>query len=211
MPIICFEGPSAVGKTTTAEAFRADDGVFTVSEVNALFDRPKDEPADWYLERQVERCILAKRENQLNHPVILDGDPFQPLWYGWAYGYIAGQNLDFIEQLYKTKILDGTLAFPDLYIIFSTSEDRLRSRRKGDTLRQRRNFEKHLEMIEPQQHYFHAMNRFSLGRVQFLEAENVYINLEFIRKNILGIGANTADESLNLFENMIAWLRKHRA
>ena len=209
--IICFEGPSAVGKTTTADAFRADYEAFVVPEVNALFSRPEDEPADWYLERQVERYSIAQENNKANRTVILDGDPFQPLWYGWVYGYVTQQRLDFMEQFYGPRILAGTIAFPDLYIVFGTSENELGSRRKSDTSRRRVNFEKHLKIIEPQQRYFHAMNRFSPGRVQFLEAESVHRNLEFIRKSILRMNAYTVKEPSALFENITKWLKEYIA
>lgn len=211
MSIICFEGPSAVGKTTTATAFGAGDGVSTVPEVNTLFDRPKDEPTNWYLERQVERWVVAREKNKSNDTVVLDGDPFQPLWYSWAYDYTEGQDLDFLEQFYRPKVFDGTIVFPDLYIIFDTSEDELRNRRKSDTLRQRRNFEKHLELIEPQQRYFRAVSSFSPGRVRFLEAESVHKNLKFVKKSTLGTNTYTAKESSVLFENIIEWLRDHVA
>ena len=209
--IICFEGPSAVGKTTTADAFSADYDAFVVPEVNALFSRPEDEPADWYLERQVERYSIAQENNRANRTVILDGDPFQPLWYGWVYGYVTQQSLDFMEQFYGPKILAGTIAFPDLYIIFDTNKVELRNRKESDTHRQRRNFEKHLKMIEPQQRYFCAMNRFSPGRVQFLEAESIHRNLEFIRNSFSGTNLYTVKESSVLFENVIEWLEEYVA
>jgi hypothetical protein len=59
MTIVCFEGRSAVGKTTAARFLSASSGIEVVPEVAAVFERP-DEPADWYLERQVERWQLDR-------------------------------------------------------------------------------------------------------------------------------------------------------
>jgi hypothetical protein len=78
MTIVYFEGPSAVGKTTSAQVLRASNGIEVVPDVAALFERPSDESADWYLERQVERWQLAL-QSSVDRDVVLDGDPFQPL------------------------------------------------------------------------------------------------------------------------------------
>lgn len=211
MCIICFEGPSAVGKTTTANALKADYGAFIVPEVNELFDKPRDAPADWYLERQVERWAIALEQNRSNRLVVLDGDPFQPLWYGWTYGYEGQQNLDFMEQFYQSRILDKTIAFPDLYIIFGTSEDELRKRRESDLSRQRRGFEKHLGMIEPQQRYFYTMSSYSPGRVCSLEAETIQTNIRFVQKSVFRMNNRAEDESMGLCQNMIQWMKEHKA
>ncbi|HEY8560173.1 MAG TPA: AAA family ATPase [Pyrinomonadaceae bacterium] len=79
MPIICFEGASAVGKTTTSNALRDERGARVVPEVNQLFARPENEPAEWYFERQVERWRIARERSRRGALVVLDGDPFQPL------------------------------------------------------------------------------------------------------------------------------------
>lgn len=209
MPIICFEGASGVGKTTTANAFKVICGAFVVPEVNLLFTRPRpeDEPADWYLERQVERSAIAQKQNGSHHLVILDGDPFQPLWYNWAYNYVKWQDLNFMEQFYKPRVQNKTIWFPDLYVIFSTSEVELRRRRENDGARKRRGFETHLRMIEPQRRYFQAMHAFSPPRVLFLEAETIETNMEFIQRNGPALAEHNGNGSAELFDKMIEWLR----
>ncbi|HEX3522603.1 MAG TPA: hypothetical protein VHT52_11020, partial [Stellaceae bacterium] len=84
--IICLEGASAAGKTTLSRAIAARMGAAVIAEVWALFERPSPEPPLWYLERQVERWRFAVESAGKHGLSILDGDPFQPLWYGWAYG-----------------------------------------------------------------------------------------------------------------------------
>lgn len=72
-PIICFEGPSGIGKTTLAELLSNNYEI--VPEVNLLFERPQNESEYWYHERELERydrCLGSDK------PSILDGDVFQP-------------------------------------------------------------------------------------------------------------------------------------
>lgn len=83
-PIICFEGPSGIGKTTMCKLLSTDFNI--VPEVNLLFNRPKKAAKYWYHERQVERYELCY---QSNRPSILDGDIFQPIWYNWVCNYPA--------------------------------------------------------------------------------------------------------------------------
>ena len=210
MPIVCFEGASAVGKTTTAAALKTY-GAFVVPEVNQLFDRTEDEPDDWYFERQVQRWSIAREQSKFHSPVILDGDPFQPLWYNWAYDFVRRQDLNFMERFYQPRIRNKTIGFPDLYFILSADEAELRNRKAGDAGRKRRGFETHLKMIEPQRRYFQAMQTYSPQRVFFLEAHSIEANVEFVRERLSETIRSNANESISLFDKMIQWLRENRA
>ncbi len=151
--IICFEGPSAVGKTTLAAQLSADFHV--VPEVNELFGREQGD-GWWYLGRQVERwqrCLLADRDS------ILDGDIFQPLWYHWIYGDPRETlSQDDVHQFYQNEIQHGRIRFPDLYVICRVDIDELTRRKESDGSRTRRNFNKHLRMIQPQARYFEFLS-----------------------------------------------------
>ncbi|HEX8454780.1 MAG TPA: AAA family ATPase [Longimicrobium sp.] len=127
MPIVCLEGPSAVGKTTAASALAAA-GACVVPEVNELFSRPAAEAPDWYLERQVERWTMAARAPGL---AILDGDPFQPLWYNWSYGFDGWQPLDELAAFHRPRILRGDINFPDQYVILGAPAGVLRAQGGG--------------------------------------------------------------------------------
>jgi thymidylate kinase len=210
MPVICFEGPSSVGKTTTANAFRVAGSASVVREVNELYTRPADETDEWYFERQADRWSIA-REQSIHHLVILDGDPFQPLWYNWAYNFVNWQDLNFMEAFYKPRIQNRSIGFPDLYIIFSAGETELRKRKENDATRQRRGFETHLRMIEPQRRYFRALQMFSPWRVCFLDAKTIETNIKFIERSVSALARHPADESEQLFDKMIGWLRENEA
>ena len=211
MSVICFEGASAVGKTTTAASFKGKYGAFVVPEVNLLFEKPENESAEWYFERQVERSVIAQKQSETHHLVILDGDPFQPLWYCWAYNFVGCQSLNFIEQFYWSRIKNKTINFPDFYIVFSTNEVELRKRKANDLSRLRRGFEKHLKIIQPQCRYFQAMQSFSPNRTIFLEAESIEINVELICERISVLSKPSNGESEVLFDKMVQWLRKNEA
>ena len=199
-----LEGPSAVGKTTTAHALAASNGIQVVPNVAALFERPTEEPADWYFERQVERWQLAIRRSA-DSDVVLDGDPFQPLWYNWAYDCDGWHTLDELEAFYRPRLARNELAFPDFYVLFSASIDALRHRKLSDPVRSRRNFEHHLRFIEPQQKYFAAMERLSPGIVLSASSELVNENVVAVTRALRS--PRTRPDSLVLFEGLINWLR----
>jgi exonuclease V gamma subunit len=211
MPIICFEGASAVGKTTTAKALEEMYGAFVVPEVNQLFVRPENEPVEWYFERQVERWRIALENSPVYELVVLDGDPFQPLWYNWAYDFIGWQKLDFMKRFYQSMMENEMIAFPQRYFIFSTTETELRKRRASDARRQRRHFEIHLKIIEPMRRYFEAMRAFAPDRILFLEAETVKSNSDFIRWRVPDRNSHQRSESEFLLNKMVKWLQENRA
>ena len=208
MPILCFEGPSAVGKTTTATALEANDGAHVVPEVNLLFERPEDESPAWYFERQAERWALATEAARRHRLVILDGDPFQPLWYNWAYDYAGWQGLDFMEAFYRPRLVRGEIGLPDRYVVFGASEVALRERKESDRTRRRRGFETHLRFIGPQRRYFEAMRSFAPGRVRFLDARTVGESVREVRAE--AESAEAERQPVALFDHLTQWLRQHR-
>jgi hypothetical protein len=201
MPIVCLEGPSAVGKTTAASALAAA-GAYVVPEVNELFSRPAGEAPEWYLERQVERWTMAARAPGL---AILDGDPFQPLWYNWSYGFDGWQSLDELAAFYRPRILRGDINFPDLYVILGAPAGVLRARKEGDATRRRHGFDAHLRFIEPQRRYFAAMQSFAPARVRFADALPVAETVQLV--SAAAREAVREERPAELFDRMVGWLR----
>lgn len=203
--IICFEGPSAIGKTTLAKALK--EHFIHVPEVNLLFQNEVPNSDYWYYEKQVERYQMCKDAAQSS---ILDGDVFQPLWYNWIYDFPPEfLSLEALVDFYMEQIKKGRLRFPDLYIIFETSLENLQNRRRGDTTRKRRNFEKHLKLIEPQKAYFKQLQLETTINVQFVNYNTVETTLKQVVQQIQAaiIEPQNATETLQI---MTDWIQKHR-
>ena len=190
-----------MGNTTAASALAAT-GACVVPEVNELFSRPAGEAPDWYLERQVERWTMAARAPGL---AILDGDPFQPLWYNWSYGFDGWQPLDELAAFYRPRILRGDINFPDQYVILGAPAGVLRARKEGDATRRRHGFDAHLRFMEPQRRYFAAMQSFAPARVHFADALPVAETVRLV--TAAAREAVREERPAELFDRMVDWLR----
>ena len=204
--IICLEGASAAGKTTLSHAIAARTGASVIREVWALFERPSPEPPLWYLERQVDRWRFAVETAGKHGLSILDGDPFQPLWYSWAYGFIEPYTLATITAFYHDAIAAGTLAFPDRYILLAVAEPELRARKQRDLSRSRRNFGKHVSLLRHQPRYFTTMNAISPARVCVLDAR---APVDALAETVISAicSVQSGEDSLRLLKRLADWLR----
>lgn len=184
MTIICLEGASSVGKSTTCQQFATQYDAFIVPETGLLFESPQLDGKElmmWLLERQIDRWHIAYEKNQQHEYVILDGDVFK-IWYSWIYGY-EHLSLDETANFFREKLLKNEISLPDAYVLFWAEEDELRKRKEMDQTRSRRNFDKHLRMIEPQMRYFHYLNELVPGYVGIHKTETVADNIHHIVKH----------------------------
>ncbi|MCG8463699.1 MAG: ATP-binding protein [Xanthomonadales bacterium] len=173
MSIICLEGASAVGKTTVSRLLEKEFGFVHIAEVNQLFQRPNNEPSTWYFERQVERWQWAHAVSQQGGAAVLDGDPFQPLWYNWIFNEDEHlQPLADVFDFYQQSLLAGDIEFPHQYFVLETTYAELKARKDSDLTRSRSGFDKHLRLIEPQKTYFKAIHHRGLSSVSFLESDD---------------------------------------
>ena len=210
MSLICLEGASAVGKTSTANEIAKRTNAYIIPEVNLLFERPKVESKTWYLERQIERWQIAQEKLKTYETVILDGDIFQPLSYNWCYDFnIYNQNLVFIARFYQKEIKEGRIRFPDRYFYLYTEQENLKYRKKNDFTRKRGNFEKHLEIVEPHQRYYKALNSFIPDYVQLINAKSIQGNVRSITDNLPSVPVSL--DSIELLNNVINWLKNNKA
>lgn len=181
MPIICLEGASAVGKSTTCRYLDAHYGFRIIPEVNELFSRPSKESPQWYFEKQVERWALAKEVSCGGEIAVLDGDPFQPLWYNWIYSDLGFQPVEEVFKFYSEALKGGRIKFPNQYFILTAPDELLKVRKESDSTRSRRNFELHLRLIKPQIEYFAHMNEAQSGIIEFINADKTESVAHFIK------------------------------
>lgn len=141
--------------------------------------------------------------------VILDGDIFQPLSYNWCFNFkLFNQSLDFIAEFYRGEIKAGRIGFPDKYFYLYTNQANLMYRKENDVTRKRGNFEKHLEIAEPHQRYYKALNHFVPDYVQLIEAKSIQENIKSITSNFPYSSLNLDSEKL--LDNVTNWLANNK-
>ena len=199
--ILCFEGPSGIGKTSLCGLFGEDYAV--VPEVNVLFEGQRREGKYWYHDRQADRFQIASHARR----AILDGDPFQALWYNWTYGF-STENLSLEDLLvyYRRAIRQGQLRFPDRYFIFHTSREKLWERKENDSSRQRRNFEKHLALVQTFPAYFGHLASIAADRVTFVEYDEMAEAFSLVQEEMEQMQRIKQAECIEILEQMGDWL-----
>jgi len=200
-PIICFEGPSGIGKSTMCDLL--SDTYNIVPEVNLLFERTGRESKYWYHLQQVERYKMCMESDKTS---FLDGDVFQPIWYNWVCNYpSAFLPKEETHQFYKKMLIEDEIAFPDLYIIFHIDEQELWVRKEGDKSRQRRNFKKHLKIIEPLKAYWRFLDQETDIEVKFIH----YKNIDETKLEVLSFVENATSrkiDELKAFGHIEEWV-----
>lgn len=200
MAVICIEGASAVGKTTTSRVLENEYNFQVIPEVNKMFERPKNEPATWYFEKQLERIHLAEKISVSGGHAVLDGDPMQPLWYNKIYEEQGFQPMQLVIDFYSSAIKNENIQFPDKYFILTSDEFELRRRKSGDKISRRSNFEKHLSLINPQLAYFRSLNVFLKEGAEFIENVEPNLTAQIIAGNMPHSEASINQKALLLHQ-----------
>ncbi|MEM9548973.1 MAG: hypothetical protein AAGA77_23505 [Bacteroidota bacterium] len=204
-PIICFEGPSGIGKTTLCNILSNQFNI--VPEVNLLFQRTGSESKYWYHERQIERYELCKKSTSSS---ILDGDIFQPIWYNWVCKYpLEFLSKEETHRFYYENLMQGKIRFPDLYVVFFVDEKELWIRKERDTTRRRRNFKKHLEIIEPLKKYYRFLDQDTEIEMRFVH----YSDIESAKKSVLSLIQSLKQKSIideiKVFRQIENWISRN--
>jgi hypothetical protein len=207
--IVAIEGAPGVGKSTTA-ARLADAGALVIPEVNLLFARPEGEAASWYYDRQNARwemAVLAARQCKL---VVLDGDPFQPVWFNWAFACEGFEDWRKVLEFYRCRVGKGRIAFPDRYVFLTVDEavrqERMLARERARGLGEERaqlKTSRYARLVAPQARFFRALAARFPGWVVELEAASLEKNVA----SVLGLGPLSAPPGgLEVLDFMEAWL-----
>jgi|RhiMetdeSRZDD1v2_1073273.scaffolds.fasta_scaffold271844_2 thymidylate kinase len=207
--MVCLEGPSAVGKTTLAEALARECGAAVIPELDGSEMPASTESAAWFMDRQATLWQQARVRASNSSFVVLDGDPFKELWYNWVFSVDGWPGLEIVAPLYRSHLERGTIAVPDLYVVLTATEAQLRQRKANDSGRRRRRFEKHLRLIEAQRRYFSALQEVAPGRVVIVDTTIQSVLVGLVLEAMRGLPSDPAD-SARLFEHMVQWVGSSR-
>lgn len=207
-PIVCLEGPSAVGKTTLAATLARTAGAVVIPELDAAGAPPIAESAAWFAARHAARWRRAVEAAAVAPLVVLDGDPFKALWYDPVYAGAGWPGVDVVAPLHRAHVAQGTLAFPDLYVVLQATEAELRARRAGDPTRTRRSFETHLRLVAPQRRWFVALRAAAPRRVVLPDTGDRDRLADVVRAAVAELPPGAPD-SARLLDAMLAWIATH--
>ena len=208
--IISFEGVVATGKTTVSEYLAAKYGAIRIAEVNEMFaPRPIPEPAMWYFDREIERWELACEQDGTDRLIILDGDPYMPVWFNWIYPELPFQPWWEVLEFFETRL--DQVGIPGYYVyLHTTASERYRREHKRETARGHdeeqfiAKFERYATMLGPQMAYFNALGQRFPGLVYSQEAA------ELEATALCSLDRHpTAVDTAQVFSFMRSWLGSH--
>jgi hypothetical protein len=163
--IVVVEGPSAAGKTTWCARHVGR----YVAEYTPTGREPVDAAA---LARHWTRVAVARWRSALeleraDGVAYCDTDPVK-LHYAWgmaALGLAPRARFDRELAVTREAFRSGALGFADAVLVALPDVATLRRRRDGDATRHRRNFAKHVQLREPLQQWYAALDDLDPGRV----------------------------------------------
>lgn len=212
--ILAIEGAPGVGKSTTAAALR-DAGAYVVPEVNLLFARPIPEPTGWYHDRQAARWEMARLKASQGALSVLDGDPLQPIWFGWIFDNEAWSLPAESIAFYRSKFAERGMEVPDRYVLLHIAEEerrermlkRERARGLGEERAQLK-VARYARIVQPQMAFFNALSERFSGWVTFVETTSVDETVSAI----MSLGApSAAPDSIEAIDFIAEWVATHSA
>lgn len=163
--IVAVEGPSAAGKTTWCRRYA---GRF-VAEYAPTGREPTDAEAlaRHWVRVGARRWAAALELQRIDGVAICDTDPVK-LHYSWGMAALGlAPRAQFDRELAVTReaFRSGRLGLADAVLVALPDVQALRRQRDGDPTRRRRNFAAHVQLREPLEQWYRALDRLDPGRV----------------------------------------------
>ncbi|MEV8505378.1 hypothetical protein AB0368_11180 [Actinoplanes sp. NPDC051475] len=163
--IVVVEGPTAAGKTSWCRRY--------VGRHVAEYQMTGREPADavalarHWVRAGTQRWATALDLEREDGIAFCDTDPVK-LHYAWGMAALGlAPRAQFDRELAVTReaFRSGRLGFADAVLVSLPDIATLQLRRDGDETRRRRNFAAHVQLREPLQQWYAALESLSPGRV----------------------------------------------
>ncbi|MFI5492635.1 hypothetical protein [Actinoplanes sp. NPDC051859] len=163
--IIVVEGPTAAGKTSWCRGYAGR----YVPEHQATGREPTDAVAlaRHWVRAGMQRWSAALDLERADGVAFCDTDPVK-LHYAWGMAALGlAPRAQFDRELAVTReaFRKHRLGFADTVLVSLPDTATLQQRRDGDHTRRRRNFAAHVQLREPLQHWYAALEQLSPGRV----------------------------------------------
>jgi hypothetical protein len=172
--IVVVEGPTAAGKTSWCRRYVGR----CVAEYTTTGREPTDAVAlaRYWARVGMHRWTEATDLERADGVAFCDTDPVK-LHYAWGMAALGlAPRAQFDRELAVTReaFRTGRLGFADAVLVGLPDTETLRHRRDGDRTRRRRNFAAHVQLREPLQQWYAALDSLDPGRVTWdLPAEGV--------------------------------------
>lgn len=201
--IVVVEGISASGKTTWC---RKHAPGFTVPETGRRDDAPDSTlnavaAARFWVQQGEHRWQAACAIERSRGVAVCDTDPIK-LHYIWSLrriGVVAERAWEAEHIATRDAIADGRIGFADAYLVKPIEPWRAWHQRNADPTRARRNFELHVQLLEPLAKWYEAL--------EAVLPSAVIWNLP--DAGLCGLsdrGNRSSEDAVQIFDEMIALL-----
>ncbi len=173
--IIAIEGPSAAGKTTWCREHCphpwVEEAPYHIAAPD-LYADPADVACFWvhHNSGNWQRALELEREHGV---AVCDGDPFHLYfaWSLWKSGALDKKLFAVERELYREACERQQMGFVDRVFWLEASEDELRRRAKGDTVRKRKRHEIYLALVPWMKRWFAARETLMPGSVRAISGD----------------------------------------
>jgi hypothetical protein len=200
--IVVVEGPSGSGKTTWCRTHGRQFALLEELPDHPTVPADPEARARFWVDRNVARWQQVVERERRDGMVVVDVDPFKLhyVWTLWRTGQVPQHEWELQRDVSRAAFSAGEYALADLYLVADIDEATLRARRDADTTRTRRNFERHVLLIDSLMRWYRAIDELDPGRVRF------ELPGSGLTPDLLALGPRQVRSGVELFERLLARL-----